>query len=1058
MRPKGSDLDLGIGWENFEKLMLAVSRNLLALEGIELRRYGTAGQEQHGIDIAGREPDGRYSVVQCKDYRSLTPAKLKRAIEKFIKARAELPFTPYRFVVATSFPGDPTQLYDELVTQQEKYSDLELQLWGSEKINEALRMRADIVARFWTTETAENFCIAPIPGVPVPDPDRASQADQVLVGPLASEDIARRMQMANSESINPLVAAEIFESVAVELEGQGFREYAFAVRDNQLDALVEAESLEEAAALAARLAAVNLYHNDGFSAERMSRRLDKLVGEDIVSKVAGAPPIGSPVAVRHAQSIRAAVDVTQDLFGDTEELISVLRNPPAKIPSPDYQPLLVLFLAESMLVDEPGKLSTVDDLIGAALKQIAGQPLVGVPNDVAIRLRLIRSDYDDNERKSLVRAANAYSIPKRHAAWVKAREARRRALAADKSDAQDYWRAAINDGIHDHLVEDAADWLFAIRRLRVAYGPPSFGPDEEFRRAQALRGTSGTRLSLLPRYRNAREHALTELVAGRARSAIVATRRWLVDSIVTGHWADEAQALELLGDLYAENSEPKRASICYQRSDRSKKLSDLMKDIGDDQLPVGPLNDGNAPWWELRARAQILTEQSDLLDDETAMNRLRELTDLAKRGRSGGLTEGPDRALALEATKGACALAARGTAAQAREVLDMLTLDVPRKRNQYRHTDPAHAKACAMIAATHPDLAYDALERLFDLADNDTYDALVELNTFDVLVLLGAEQYDRPIGAPKRDSPLTLTQRTELRNRVRRLVLAGRYRSADLLQQLEPDSEDLRSAAQIGRDRILTRPAADSNSANSGIGLVSDAALVRALHADDQKTCLDKLFEIAHDGKETAENRREALIGASLLVRNQTVEVRAAVFNSCQDFVSGDKDGSAFDELSDTPHPLSAFKVYLGSSSLRSAGLTLALASANDNDQYTWILNEAFVLLRSTEDSDLTRAAHIINQLPREVTDRLPPFVISGISGSANVQVRQLSAVLSIRAAEQHEALALQLALDSHPGVRRTLAGALSVAKASEAIDRIKDVVKNDVRYSVRRRLADPTE
>lgn len=176
---------------------------------------------------------------------------------------------------------------------------------------------------------------------------------------------------------------------------------------------------------------------------------------------------------------------------------------------PEYQHLLVLLLAELMLVDESHKLSDLDDLILKAHDHATTDPIAGVPNDVGVRLRLIRSEYDEDERQSLARDANTHAIPKRHKALVKARQARRHALSAASRSAHNSWLDAISDGIHDNFADDAADWLFAIRRLKYAYGPWAFGPDEEFGRAQALRLTPGDHLlpdtetpgkPLLPRY------------------------------------------------------------------------------------------------------------------------------------------------------------------------------------------------------------------------------------------------------------------------------------------------------------------------------------------------------------------------------------------------------------------------------------------------------------------------------------------------------------------------------------------------------------------------------
>lgn len=62
----GEDLRLDIGWDRFEKLMLAVARARLGVHQVRFRRYGIVGQKQHGIDLAGRRPDRSYVVVQCK--------------------------------------------------------------------------------------------------------------------------------------------------------------------------------------------------------------------------------------------------------------------------------------------------------------------------------------------------------------------------------------------------------------------------------------------------------------------------------------------------------------------------------------------------------------------------------------------------------------------------------------------------------------------------------------------------------------------------------------------------------------------------------------------------------------------------------------------------------------------------------------------------------------------------------------------------------------------------------------------------------------------------------
>ncbi|MEU2789663.1 hypothetical protein [Streptomyces sp. NPDC007100] len=62
-------MNLRIGWGHFEKLCPAVSRDALGLRGVNFQRYGVPGQAQHGIDLSRRRPDGKYTVIQCKEYQ-----------------------------------------------------------------------------------------------------------------------------------------------------------------------------------------------------------------------------------------------------------------------------------------------------------------------------------------------------------------------------------------------------------------------------------------------------------------------------------------------------------------------------------------------------------------------------------------------------------------------------------------------------------------------------------------------------------------------------------------------------------------------------------------------------------------------------------------------------------------------------------------------------------------------------------------------------------------------------------------------------------------------------
>lgn len=328
---------------------------------------------------------------------------------------------------------------------------------------------------------------------------------------------------------------------------------------------------------------------------------------------------------------------------------------------------------------------------------IAAAPGLGegwATSDVLLRLRLARAEYDASERLHVNSDARLHRVPGRQAALITARDARRSCLAGLPEDAQEGWRDAINNAIHAGLSDDAAHWLYAVRWLNVQYGPWTFGLDEEHRLAQALRSTGAGRL--LERGREPGDAARAALVGGHPIDAVLSARQWLVDSVITGSWANEQDALQLLAQLYRNNAEPVLAASLYERAGQAKELTAMAAEVGDLKLPIAMSED--APWWVVRCRGAVASAQRDLLGDAEASELLAHFTDTANRGRHGELVDSPQHALTHQAVQTACELADRGSPEQALALLDLLAADVPREPNHYRQSDAHHAKACLAIA------------------------------------------------------------------------------------------------------------------------------------------------------------------------------------------------------------------------------------------------------------------------------------------------------------------------------------------------------------------------
>jgi len=1042
--PPGEDLNLHIGWDRFEKLMLAVCRNVLGLHQVRFRRYGVQGQAQHGIDLAGRAPDGQHTVVQCKDYKDFTTDVFRKAVETFADGRR--PFGAKHLIVATSASTEPTQFADELDALQEEHPDLDLELWGSEQINEHLRKFGNVVAQFWTRETAETFCTdAPTAGVPIPLPDRLEQAQRILIGPLNTNTVAPLLQQAEAQHITePEASAGLYADLAGRLEEAGFHGHATVLRQRQLDALQTARLWQQAGDLAAQLAVDALHAGDRREPRTLASRLERLA--------AHAQADGSNAAAsikRHIQLVRSALEAVLHPLGASDGLRAALMDPADS--EPLYQPVLVLLLAESTLVSAPDRLPTLDGLIRAAIEQHSTQaPAVGA-EDAVMRLRMIRAEYDPSERTQLRHLARRHMVTGRLAAWVNAREARRCAWESSADSAVEHWRDAVYDGIHAGFTEDASDWLYAIRSVNALFGPWE-DLDDEHRLASALRATGTARL--LGRAGSPREQALSARGGGQDTEAVLSARRWLADAIVTGDWTDELQALEFLADLYAENQAPDLAAELYVRAGCTNQLQELAAAVEDYPLHRAPF--GDAPWWVLQAQATLVEAQADLIDDATAQELMGVMMALAERGRAGELTESPTRTLTHQATTTACALADRGTPEQAVQLLDLLAADVPRHASQARHSDDSHASACVAVAKAHPSGAKSALTRLFDLAEQGVQKAL-ELLVGDELTGLIRTAEGDPL--PAKGSGLSQQDLVELCGRIGGLDDKGLY-LADVARALfEPDHPKVLQRAEQARDRILQHPTPTPGAFDIGTSLVPDSFQVtraRALPDPDRKACLERVLAIAGDAQEIVLTRQDALMAAKNLVASRPEHERQRTFKAVIGLVRGEHTESRLSEvLTDSPHPLSAFRLKVESVSLRGPALLLAQAAASDPEEHEWIRQQATELLRSRDGNDLHAAAMALCRLPDEQATGVDPALLASHN---HVGIRQASAVLCMRFPDRHVKTALNLVADRDFRVRQTLADHASHAASKGAqVEAVRQALHGDARHSVRTLAGKPT-
>lgn len=1059
--PAGANLSLNIGWARFEHLLVFVAQAVLGLGTVKFRRYGTAGQAQQGIDLAGRRADGTYVVVQCKDYKRFTSASLKAAVKAFVDG--DRPFDSTHLIVVVSSNVGATQIEDELAAQQDAHPDLTIDLWGAEQINDVLRERNDIVARFWTRETADTFCTAaPTGGVAAPAPNWLHLSDMILLEPTGVPDFADRIDEADAlVGSDPSSAADILGDVANAVTAEGFQGHAQGIRRRQFDLLTAAGRHADVIELAAELAVASIHQGHDESVRYFSNRIEQAVaGLDRTG--ADADPDGGIAKVieagrRHVVLLNAARAATEHPIGDKNELAKQLRAIPAS-ERPAYFPALVLLLAELDSGDRifalpdawpephtinPGAVEYLDDLLAAAIRHPGAAASNPYDSQLLFRLRLIRSRHDDTLRTKLVNDARMLKLARPDAALALASEARRDVNDGSPDDAMLNWRRAIQNAIHEGNTDDASGWLYSVRGVRVRYRHLDANVNNEHYLAQGLPKTGSG--SALTRTVDHETRAFREATDGKGTPAINAARRWLADSLTLSMWTDENEAVNLLGDLFARNTELERAALCYQWTNHTSKLEELAKAAGDRPLPIRSFRQG--PWWVRHAAICLIGLQDDLLEDETAAEYLRELTDIVAAGRKGELID-PLGDILLDAIKTACTLAGRGAVEDAVALLDLLAPEVPRGPNQYRFHDQQHVDACMRIAQEHSELANVAFERLFALAEVGCHDALSALNRRLVQTHLEAQDKKPALAG------LTSGERSKFRGRIAAMAESGVQQATVAACALGIRTSTTTERAQQAAERIRTRPAPDPNMFSLGSQVVTDSYLVSMLAPEEAPACLERLMEAAEDRGEASPNREQALIAIRNLVSDVDEATRLDVFERSKAFVLGEQDGSHFDDFITNPHPLSTMQVNLGTATLRGEGLLLAAAAAEAPDERNWVAQHAVAAMRDDVTPIAREAARALQILGSGIESPPDPGLLAS---HPEPMAKFLATMYAVADPARYEYVLEAIANDLDFRARKGVADAIGQTRSADdaeavtaACKRVIALLAKDQRHSVR--------
>ena len=235
-----SELPVPKSWEEFEDICADLFGRIW--DDPNIVRYGRLGQNQNGVDIRGRLPDGRLAGVQCKRKRQwpvaeLTTKEIDDEVAEAIKFEPPLS----EFTIATTAPNDAKlQAHVDAITKRHRAQGLfGIHLLGWNELSRRIADDDELVQKYYgfaalssvrdrigeiPTETArlvtDNLLQLGLP-VGIPTVDVQPPSVDILRPGLADalqRDFQRRYAQAMRRSIFPeLLKNDLFRNLANEV-------------------------------------------------------------------------------------------------------------------------------------------------------------------------------------------------------------------------------------------------------------------------------------------------------------------------------------------------------------------------------------------------------------------------------------------------------------------------------------------------------------------------------------------------------------------------------------------------------------------------------------------------------------------------------------------------------------------------------------------------------------------------------------------------------------------------------------------------------------------------
>lgn len=991
-----------LSWENFERLLLRVAQDVHGLRNV--RRFGTTGQAQKGLDVIGINSDDKAEGIQSKRRKTFTKSHLDDAVDKYKESTFRFPFA--RLAIGVSKQVAERKIVEHLIELNVTLAPLEVEIWDQDALSRMLRPHPQIVTEFFGPATAKRFCGEhSVIAVEIAGEDAVATADAVMRGPLTTVDGYEKQKRAREiADSDPAGALALYRDVQARLISAGFPAHAAEFDEQIAHLLVATGSESDAVALVMERLWVAERADDSLSAQVAARTLKSL---------AGLPEFG-PARPEDGSSplLVAAAQVAEFVADNLHQPVPTELD----LPTTQLQHLSPVDRAQTVLCGAERALGNDDIDWLKRHAQVLSDSVSEVKStheDVALRIELAIADATGEWNELLHKARTA--TRRDLGALTLARYARHIMWQGNYIEANQAWAEAINHACLAHRHEDAAEWLYSQRFVMNRH--VAVIQDEWHPVARSLSDLP-SRPRVVTSASTSRENALAALHHDRKRVAAVHLRRYLCDAIRSGSLNDEIDARMLLGDLYANTNEPQLAARQLILARDYEAAQPVARGLGDSYLDVSDLIASPVSWVAATA-FEFVAEEADLVPDASVDSLIEAALSAIDDVKAGKRADSPvySPQITRSAYKMIGELSERMSHDHAVAVLESLSGHVTAQEHHYWPTDESHIRVAAGIAMTRDDeVASVALDHLVGLYARRAH----------------------PFSNKAKDALKKNLQAVQLQ--LQELAEGGHYEARALLATADAQHIDPEQAlAAAGR---LEKPTSNSlGHYAEGTRAIDDSLLARALSPAQRAACIEMLLQNARSPFEGSGNRETYFLAAANLSEGLDEEHHRKFLADIVDFV-GNPPPSQPDILNGSMASPLGMMQWSGSLDSRPAAVLAAAFFAHDTDEKNQVRDLAIRLIGVAGDQD----HHLANALQVVKADLTG---IAPLLAQAGWAMRSVAAIAWARSSSMPPELGERLSKDPDAHVRRSLATTIKDHPSSHS-DQIRADLQSDPRWSVR--------